>query len=112
MSLDWNRNTFSTWKLILQVPGLEDYLKHEINCYYPISYLPTVMRQQLMHERKYIFAFNEVCTSLCLAGLLSFGRREWKDKQQVRHHNNFNLNELRSVVFSYYSANMILFHNM
>ena len=48
-----------------------------------VSQLPSLMRQQLMIERKYIFTFFEICTCLCQMGLLSFGRREWKDKEQV-----------------------------
>ena len=55
-----------------------------MKCNLPVTQLPTLMCQQLMHERKYIHQFCELCTSLCQMGLLSFGKREWKQKDQAR----------------------------
>ena len=68
---------------LVQIKDLPEYLKDPVLRNISISQLPVEMRQQLMHERKYIFHFYEVCTYLCQMGLLSFGKRAWREKEQV-----------------------------
>lgn len=69
--------------LYSQIKGLEDYLKDPVRRNIIISNLPAQMRQQLLHERKYIHVCHEVCSYLCQMGLLTFGKREYKVKEQV-----------------------------
>ena len=56
-----------------KVDDLSSYLEHPKKRHLLLRHLPSRMRQQLLHGRKYIFCFHEFCTRLCYMGLLSFG---------------------------------------
>ncbi|KAI0233752.1 General transcription factor 3C polypeptide 1 [Lamellibrachia satsuma] len=66
-----------------KIKDLSEYLKDPVLRNLCVNQLPVLMRQQLMHERKYIFHFYEVCTYLCQMGLLTFGKRAWREKEQI-----------------------------
>ncbi|XP_069101593.1 general transcription factor 3C polypeptide 1-like [Argopecten irradians] len=63
--------------------GLKEILEDPIKSLYPIVYLPYRLTQQLLYARKYIFSFHESCERLAYMGLLSFGTRLLKEKDQV-----------------------------
>ncbi|OWF43564.1 general transcription factor 3C polypeptide 1-like [Mizuhopecten yessoensis] len=63
--------------------GLKEILDDPVKSLYPIVYLPYRLTQQLLFARKYIFAFHENCERLAYMGLLSFGTRLLKEKDQV-----------------------------
>ena len=93
-----NTNTVPPPPLIcLQIKGLEDYLQDPVKRHIILSQLPARMRNQLLHERKYIFTFYEICTNLAQMGLLSFGKREYKVKEQVGIHDQLDRDQSRSV---------------
>ena len=56
-----------------KVDDLSAYLEHPKRRHLLLRHLPSRMRQQLLHGRKYIFGFHEFCTRLCYMGLMSFG---------------------------------------
>ena len=56
-----------------KVDDLTAYLEHPKKRHLLLRHLPSRMRQQLLHGRKYIFCFHEFCTRLCYMGLMSFG---------------------------------------
>lgn len=60
-----------------------DYLNDPIKRNIPVCQLPSYIRQCLMYERKYIFCFYEINRLMAELGLLSFGIRELKEKEQV-----------------------------
>ncbi|XP_033746067.1 general transcription factor 3C polypeptide 1-like [Pecten maximus] len=63
--------------------GLREILGDPVKSLYPIVYLPYRLTQQLLFARKYIFAFHESCERLAYMGLLAFGTRLLKEKDQV-----------------------------
>jgi hypothetical protein len=69
--------------MMFQIEGLEEILNDPIQCNLTMCQLPSVIRQQLMHERKYVFSFFAICENLCRFGLLSFGTKNFKVKSQV-----------------------------
>uniref|UniRef100_A0A8C2F3I2 General transcription factor IIIC subunit 1 n=1 Tax=Cyprinus carpio TaxID=7962 RepID=A0A8C2F3I2_CYPCA len=67
-----------------QVEGLDQYLKDPVKQHYLIRFLPSEVKRQLLHKRKYIFSFHESLQRLCFMGLLQFGPTEkFMDKDQV-----------------------------
>ncbi|XP_026121047.1 general transcription factor 3C polypeptide 1 [Carassius auratus] len=67
-----------------QVEGLDEYLKDPVKQHYLIRFLPSEIKRQLLHRRKYIFSFHESLQRLCFMGLLQFGPTEkFMDKDQV-----------------------------
>ncbi len=76
---DWRTNGCP----VPQVESVTEYLRHPVKRFLPITQLPSLMRQQLMIARKYIFAAQEGCVNLASLGLLSFGVRDVKEKEHV-----------------------------
>ena len=68
---------------MFKVDSLEDFLKHPVRRYLPISQLPYELRQQLMIGRKYMHSTYDVLTNMCGMGLVSFGIRGLKVKEHV-----------------------------
>uniref|UniRef100_A0A8C1XUU2 General transcription factor IIIC subunit 1 n=1 Tax=Cyprinus carpio TaxID=7962 RepID=A0A8C1XUU2_CYPCA len=67
-----------------KVEGLDQYLKDPVKQHYLIRFLPSEVKRQLLHKRKYIFSFHESLQRLCFMGLLQFGPTEkFMDKDQV-----------------------------
>ena len=67
-----------------KVEDLSAYLEHPKKRHLLLRHLPSRMRRQLLHGRKYIFSFHELCTRLCYMGLLSFGPHQvWWRKSFV-----------------------------
>ena len=56
-----------------KIEDLSAYLQHPRKRHLLLRNLPKRMREQLLHDRKYVFAFHELCTRLCYMGLMSFG---------------------------------------
>lgn len=86
-----------------KINGLKEFLADPVKRYYPITYLPFKLTQQLLYARRYIFTFYEVCTLLCQMGLLSFGDQVLKEKDQVfiYLHKNAKLVDTKSSVVGY-----------
>ncbi|XP_030636150.1 general transcription factor 3C polypeptide 1 [Chanos chanos] len=71
-------------QISFKVEGLEEYLDHPMKQHYLIRFLPSHMKRQLLHKRKYIFSFHESMQRLCYMGLLQFGPTEkFQEKDQV-----------------------------
>lgn len=68
---------------VFQLDKLTEYLDHPVKRHIPVSLLPSVMRQQLMIGRKYIFSTSENMMNLCGFGLVSNGKRGTKNKEHV-----------------------------
>ncbi|XP_038823192.1 general transcription factor 3C polypeptide 1-like [Salvelinus namaycush] len=67
-----------------KVDGLEEYLNDPVKQHYLIRFLPSRMKTQLLHKRKYIFSFHDSMQRLIYMGLLQFGPVEkFQDKDQV-----------------------------
>lgn len=60
-----------------------DFLGDEEKCHYLITDIPKDVIGNLLHQRKYLFAFDEVLKNLCYMGLISFGPQSGKLKQEV-----------------------------
>ncbi|KAA0721645.1 General transcription factor 3C polypeptide 1 TF3C-alpha TFIIIC box B-binding subunit [Triplophysa tibetana] len=68
-----------------KVEGLEQYLNEPVKQHYLIRFLPTNIKRQLLHKRKYIFSFHESLQRLCFMGLMQFGPIEkFMDKDQFQ----------------------------
>ncbi|KAL3851900.1 hypothetical protein ACJMK2_015596, partial [Sinanodonta woodiana] len=65
------------------IEGLLEMLAHPLVKYYPIMSLPFKIAQQLLHAKKYIYSFFEICVYMCEMGLLSFGPQLSKEKDKV-----------------------------
>ncbi|KAK3581289.1 hypothetical protein CHS0354_033022 [Potamilus streckersoni] len=65
------------------IEGLLEMLAHPLVKYYPIMNLPFKLTQQLLHAKKYIYSFFEICVYMCEMGLLSFGPQLSKEKDKV-----------------------------
>ncbi|KAL6482508.1 hypothetical protein MHYP_G00105880 [Metynnis hypsauchen] len=66
-----------------KVDGLEDFLSDPVKQHYLIRFLPSNIKTQLLHRRKYFFSFYENLQKLCYMGLLQFGPMEkFMDKDQ------------------------------
>ncbi|XP_011696801.1 PREDICTED: general transcription factor 3C polypeptide 1 isoform X2 [Wasmannia auropunctata] len=65
------------------IPELEHYLNHPIRKYYLVKNLPVIIRNTLLHARKYIFNIHDTITRLGYIGLVQFGPQRLKDKDQV-----------------------------
>uniref|UniRef100_A0AAY5EK18 B-block binding subunit of TFIIIC domain-containing protein n=1 Tax=Electrophorus electricus TaxID=8005 RepID=A0AAY5EK18_ELEEL len=67
-----------------KVDGLEDFLNDPVKQHYLVKFLPSSLKTQLLHRRKYFFSFCESLQKLCFMGLLHFGPTEkFMDKDQV-----------------------------
>ena len=65
------------------IEGLQEYIDHPIRRHYLICQLPSVIANQLLHRRKYIFSISEIATRLAFIGTLQFGPQKFKEKDQV-----------------------------
>uniref|UniRef100_A0A3B4EAN5 B-block binding subunit of TFIIIC domain-containing protein n=1 Tax=Pygocentrus nattereri TaxID=42514 RepID=A0A3B4EAN5_PYGNA len=66
-----------------KVDGLEEFLNDPVKQHYLIRFLPSNIKTQLLHRRKYFFSFYENLQKLCYMGLLQFGPMEkFMDKDQ------------------------------
>lgn len=65
------------------IAGLEETLKHPKKRLFPVIHLPFKLTQQLLHSKKYVHNFFELCAYLAEMGLLSFGREVLKEKEQT-----------------------------
>ncbi|XP_036798450.1 general transcription factor 3C polypeptide 1 [Oncorhynchus mykiss] len=71
-------------QISFKVDGLEEYLNDPVKQHYLIRFLPSRMKTQLLHKRKYIFSFHDSMQRLIFMGLLQFGPVEkFQDKDQV-----------------------------
>ncbi|XP_045078682.1 general transcription factor 3C polypeptide 1 [Coregonus clupeaformis] len=71
-------------QISFKVDGLEEYLNDPVKQHYLIRFLPSRMKTQLLHKRKYIFSFHDSMQRLIYMGLLQFGPVEkFQDKDQV-----------------------------
>ncbi|XP_072514014.1 general transcription factor 3C polypeptide 1 isoform X2 [Salminus brasiliensis] len=66
-----------------KVDGLEEFLNDPVKQHYLVKFLPSSIKTQLLHRRKYFFSFYENLQRLCFMGLLQFGPVEkFMDKDQ------------------------------
>jgi general transcription factor 3C polypeptide 1 len=65
------------------IPDLESYLMHPIRRHYLVRDLPLSLRNVLITARRYIYSIHEVMQHLCYVGLVQFGPRRRKEKDQV-----------------------------
>uniref|UniRef100_A0A8B9J4B0 General transcription factor IIIC subunit 1 n=1 Tax=Astyanax mexicanus TaxID=7994 RepID=A0A8B9J4B0_ASTMX len=66
-----------------KVDGLEEFLNDPVKQHYLIKFLPSDIKTQLLHRRKYFYSFYENMQRLCFMGLLQFGPVEkFMDKDQ------------------------------
>ncbi len=67
-----------------QVTELEEFLAHPMLRNVLMCHLPTNLRRQLMYERRYILLFHALLEYLAALGLVTLGKREFKQKEMVR----------------------------
>ncbi|XP_028978273.2 general transcription factor 3C polypeptide 1 [Esox lucius] len=78
-------------QISFKVDGLDKYLSDPVKQHYLIRFLPSRMKRQLLHKRKYIFSFHERMQGLIYMGLMQFAPVEkFQEKDQVYIHLNRN----------------------
>jgi general transcription factor 3C polypeptide 1 len=65
------------------IPNLSAYLDHPIKRHFLVRNLPSQLRNDLYHKRKYLFSIDEIVRNLCFTGLLQFGTRRLVIKDQI-----------------------------
>lgn len=64
------------------IAGLKDYLNNPVRQHLLVKDLPADIRGELCKRRKYIFTICEQVTRLCWLGLIQFGDKKFRDKDQ------------------------------
>ncbi|XP_011313927.1 general transcription factor 3C polypeptide 1 [Fopius arisanus] len=70
-------------KIPYEMADLNYYLDDPIRKHTLIKELPTLLRNALLQNRKYIYSFHETISRLCFIGLVQFGPQKLKHKDQV-----------------------------
>ncbi len=81
--IDFTCITVCVHVFFFQIRDLELYLCDPVKRHLTISQIPALMRQQLIFSRRYVYALYEILEMLGGMGLLSFGKRGVKEKEQV-----------------------------
>ncbi|KAG5885477.1 hypothetical protein JTB14_005068 [Gonioctena quinquepunctata] len=66
-----------------EAPELFEILRHPIKRFYLVKDLPETIRNVVLHKRKYLFNIHDTICRLAYCGLLQFGPKKYKEKDQI-----------------------------